>query len=276
MDRVRYLNGQVTNDVRQAKPDATLHACVTNLKGKIEADIFIHAFDDALILDAPEALRESLGMRLERYIIADDAVLEDITDEWQLVHGFGKMGQTFANEALSAAGGRSLSSDRLGLGGHDIWLPAAAPMPALDCPALTPDEAEDFRILQRIPAAPNELNTDAFPQEVGLEKKTMSYTKGCYIGQEILSRIKSSGKMPRQLVAWESDSSEPIAQGAFLSAEGKVIGTITSRAIHPLTGHQVGLGFIRQGAASADSELLVSDGVSSIGVLVKISAFLNQ
>ena len=90
-DRVRYLNGQVTNDVRTARADEALYACVTNVKGRIEGDVFIHAEGDSLILDAPEALRESLGMRLEKYIIADDAVLEDITDEWRLWHVIGEM-----------------------------------------------------------------------------------------------------------------------------------------------------------------------------------------
>jgi folate-binding Fe-S cluster repair protein YgfZ len=74
-DRVRYLNGQVTNDVRRARPDETLHACVTDAKGRIAADIRLHAQSDALLLDAEPGLRESLGMRLERYIVADDPAL---------------------------------------------------------------------------------------------------------------------------------------------------------------------------------------------------------
>lgn len=88
-DRVRYLNGQVTNDVRNARADTALHACVTNVKGRIEGDIYLHAEGENLVFDAPADLRETLGIRLERYIIADDAVLEDITDDWQLWHHIG-------------------------------------------------------------------------------------------------------------------------------------------------------------------------------------------
>ena len=101
----------------------------------------------------------------------------------------------------------------------------------------------------------------------------MSYTKGCYIGQEILSRIKTTGKMPRELIAWTAVESEAaIPAGVSLFAGEKSIGTITSLTRHPLTG----LGFIRQGAAAVDSVLLVGDGVSNIRAVIKISALLNQ
>lgn len=264
-DRVRYLNGQVTNDVRAARADEALYACVTNVKGRIEGDVFIHAEGDSLILDAPEALRESLGMRLEKYIIADDAVLEDITDEWRLWHVFG-------DEKEGADGVRSR---RFGIPGYDVWL-ASADTP--DLPALlSAKDAEAFRILQRIPAYPRELNADTFPQEAALEKTAMSYTKGCYIGQEILSRIKTTGKMPRELIAWEAAGGEQgILVGTGLFLGDKSVGVITSMTRHPLSGVLTGLGFIRQGVASVDSVLLVGSGVSNIGPVIKISALLNQ
>jgi folate-binding Fe-S cluster repair protein YgfZ len=104
----------------------------------------------------------------------------------------------------------------------------------------------------------------------------MSYTKGCYIGQEILSRIKTTGKMPREMIAWQSNSTQPIRNGASLSLAGKVIGTVTSQTLHPLSGNHVGLGFVRQGQATVDSELLVDDEVSSIPIVVKITALFNQ
>lgn len=274
-DRVRYLNGQVTHDVRQAKAASALHACVTNLKGKIEGDIFIHVMEDSLILDAPEALRESLGMRLERYIIADDALLEDITEEWQIWHCFGKIAPESIQAELIGTGGRLVISQRLGLPGCDWWHPILAKAPTLPTSPLTAEEAECFRILQKIPDSPNELNPDTFPQEAGLEKQTMSYTKGCYIGQEILSRIKTTGKMPREMIAWQSNGTQPIGTGASLSLAGKVIGTVTSQTRDPLSGRPVGLGFVRQGLVSVDSELLVADEVSSIQPVVKITSLFN-
>ena len=249
-DRVRYLNGQVTNDVRTARSSAALYACVTNLKGKIEADIFIHADPDgeSLLLDADASLRESLGMRLERYIIADDALLEDVTDEWQIWH---RIAPSEAADEAAPPEGHSLTNEaRFHLPGWDLWLPAASPAPTMA--RLSDGEAETLRILQQVPAFPQELNADTFPQEAGLETHAMSFTKGCYIGQEILSRIKTTGKMPRQLIAWSSDS--PIPAGELLTNdEGKEIGLVTSVAQDPLSMSFVGLAFVKQSVIEAGS-----------------------
>lgn len=234
-DRVRYLNGQVTNDVRRAKADATLQACVTDAKGRITADVFIHATADALLLDAEPGLRETLAMRLERYIVADDVELTDVTQDWQLWHVWG-------GSELPLPG---LRSNRFGAPGLDVWLPAEAPAPAFDSrPVLSETDLETWRILQGVPRWPHELNTDTFPPEAGLTERAMDFSKGCYIGQEILSRIKTTGKMPREMIAFESDAE--VVAGTELLA-GKPVGTVTSAAIHPETGKTVGLAMVRHG-----------------------------
>jgi folate-binding protein YgfZ len=269
-DRVRYLNGQVTNDVRTARADSALHACITNVKGRIEGDIYLHTEGESLIFDASADLRETLGMRLERYIIADDAVLEDISEEWQLWHWIG------LKEGFEQEGARVIKSSRFGIPGYDLWLPASSALPSSVLPPLSTRDAETFRILQRIPAWPNELNADTFPQEAGLEKTAMSYSKGCYIGQEILSRIKTTGKMPRELIAWETEDDAEVTAGSHLHLGERDIGVITSVARQPVTGRCVGLAYIRQGSAGADSVLLVGGEMSSIVPQLKISAHLNQ
>lgn len=246
-DRVRYLNGQVTNDVRTAKPDHTLYACVTDLKGRIVGDVHVHSGNEALILDAEPDLREVLGPRLERYIIADDAELTDISDEWQVWHFFGPAATT-ENEAFLPylkAGGILVKSTRLGTEGIDLWLPAtsqSSPPPEL---AISAKDFETLRILRGVPRYPNELNADTFPPEAGLDSTAMSYTKGCYIGQEILSRTRTTGKMPRTLVRWTSTSS--VEPGDPIQVESKAVGTVTSVALHPITQQFVGIAYIKQG-----------------------------
>lgn len=238
-DRVRYLNGQVTNDVRPAGPHQTIYACVTDLKGRIVGDVYIHSDGDSLLLDAEEDLREVLGPRLERYIIADDVELTDVTEEWQLWHVFGAATHTLPTEA------QALACDRLGVPGIDLWLPSGAAIPPSAGPELSAGDFETYRILRGIPRYPNELNTDTFPPEAGLDNRAMSYTKGCYIGQEILSRIRTTGKMPRTLLQWTS--SVDLAPGAQWVSESKDVGTITSVAKHPVNGTCICLGYVRQG-----------------------------
>ncbi|WP_395715496.1 YgfZ/GcvT domain-containing protein [Prosthecobacter sp.] len=249
-DRVRYLNGQVTNDVRRAKNDETLYACVTDAKGRVAGDVFIHTTAVALLIDAEPGLRESLGMRLERYIVADDAELADVTDGWQLWHVWGDAAAPVPEE--NALGSQEsphhvVRSNRFGVVGADLWIPSGTTPPAFDSlPVLSESELETWRVLQNIPRWPNELNAETFPPEAGLEARAMDFAKGCYIGQEVLSRIKTTGKMPRNLVHWESG--HDIAAGTELhDPQDKVIGTVTSVAKHPLTGKFVIMAMVKAG-----------------------------
>jgi folate-binding protein YgfZ len=261
-DRVRYLNGQVTNDVRTANAERTLYACVTDLKGKIVADIHVHAGTDCLLLDAEPDLREILGPRLERYIIADDAELTDITDECQLWHGFGEACEQGAGS--TEHGAIAVKSNRLGITGLDLWLPSSSSKPQASSPILSAADFETYRILRGIPRYPNELNAGTFPPEAGLDASAMSYTKGCYIGQEILSRIRTTGKMPRTLIRWTADGE--VKQGDEVLLGDKVVGTITSVATHPITLLTTGLAYVRQGTSgdlrTSSGTALVTSGAS--------------
>lgn len=249
-DRIRYLNGQVTNDMRQVKPAESLYACVTDVKGRIAADVLVHAEGDSLLLDAEPDLRETLGMRLERYIVADDVELSDVTEEWQLWHVWGDVGTPARMESVHCSNAfphHSLRSNRFGSTGLDIWLPASATTPTFDSlPILSEADLEIWRILQKIPRWPHELNAETFPPEAGLEARAMNFTKGCYIGQEVLSRIKTTGKMPREMIAFESNVAVNAGDELWID---KAVGKVTSVTKHPATGQTIGLAMIRQGSA---------------------------
>lgn len=258
-DRVRYLNGQVTNDVRRVKTTETLYACVTDVKGRMAGDVLIHAQGDMLLLDAEADLRETLGMRLERYIVADDVELTDVTEEWQLWHVWGGA-STPASIGAQEHPSHLLSSTRYGVAGLDLWLPAAAEAPTLDSRALLNEaDLETWRILQKVPRWPHELNAETFPPEAGLEGKAMDFAKGCYIGQEVLSRIKTTGKMPREMIAFESDGVVNVGNELW---HEKLVGKITSVAKHPASGLTIGLAMIRQGTAADGLHVGSSTGPS--------------
>ena len=258
-DRVRYLNGQVTNDVRCVTPDETLYACVTDVKGRIAADVWVHAQEDVLLLDAEPGLRDPLGLRLERYIVADDVELTDVTEDWQLWHVFG--GETTPTSLAhgSEVPGHPVRSARYGAAGFDLWLPLSARVPTFhpNLPLLSDADLETWRILQKIPRWPHELNAETFPPEAGLERLAMDFAKGCYIGQEVLSRIKTTGKMPREMIAFESSAS--VNAGDELWHE-KAVGKVTSVTQHPVTGLNIGLAMIRQGTAPEGLRIGSSDG----------------
>jgi folate-binding protein YgfZ len=271
-DRVRYLNGQVTNDVKKATDESAMRACVTNAKGRIEAEVFLHAgiAGNSLWLDAEPGLREALASRLDRYIVADDVTLEDVTETGALWHYFGPAAQDL-RQVMAHGHGLALVSNRLGEPGVDVWQAGADPAeppyrhPALNCPILSPGDWETLRILRGVPRWPNELNNEAFPQEAGLEVNAMDFAKGCYIGQEVLSRIKTTGKMPRVLRGFHvHGSGVPVEAGMILVIQGegeeaKETGVVTSVARHPLLDRAVGLAYVRQAFGAADSLLLARE-----------------
>jgi folate-binding protein YgfZ len=265
-DRVRYLNGQVTNDVRRATITSALHACVVNAKGRIEAEVFIHVSSDgeALLLDTHPGLRETLAARLDRYIVADDVALEDVTDDWRILHRFvGEQQQATACDAEPPC--VALACSRYGTPGCDLWFPTATIPASAPMVTVTDADLETIRVVRGLPAWPNELNSEAFPQEAGLESHVMDFAKGCYIGQEVLSRIKTTGKMPRVLRRFQAGQCDkPVVPGAKLmqrtpDGEFKEAGAVTSVTQHPLLDRIMGLGYVRQAVETVDS-LLLADG----------------
>ncbi|CAN5682768.1 hypothetical protein BH11VER1_BH11VER1_16720 [soil metagenome] len=279
-DRLRYLNGQVTNDAGKAKADTAVYACVTNAKGKIEGDVFIHPVPgiEALSLDAEPDLHEPLRTRLERYIVADDVTINDVTSDWNLWHFFGasvKIAEAFE----LPENGRKVKINRLGQEGVDVWLPVSAEVAKLiaEVPVLSEPEMETLRIIAAVPRFPHELNSDVFPPEAGLQERAMDYSKGCYIGQEVLSRIKTTGKMPGVLVRVQMKSADGVMQaGAALSVKDaneqiREVGVITSVTHHPVLDRATGLAYVRQASATAHSLLLASEDPTRIFEEVEIS-----
>jgi len=227
-DRLRFLNGQLTNDVRKATKTIALEACVLNAKGKMEAHLFAHANGDSFILDADPALRSTLQARLERYIIADDVQIEDVTGQFSIFH---LISGTAPNLSVAT---RIVAANRFGRLGHDIWSEAAqheqlASELGKEFAHCDENCAEVLRIEQGIPRWGHELTGDIIPVEANLEQRCIDYDKGCYIGQETVSRMKMSGQRNKQLCGLISLKNIPLVSGMRLTGpEGKEIGWITS------------------------------------------------
>ena len=117
-DRVRFLNGQVTNDVRKANANLSMSACVLNAKGKIDALIFVSANQEELFVDAEREQRETLAARLERYVIADDVTIEDVTEKFALFHILDESAPALPND------GHWRRAKRFGLAGWDLVVTA--------------------------------------------------------------------------------------------------------------------------------------------------------
>ncbi len=267
-DRARFLNGQVSNDVRQVNAERSVYTGVMTIKGKLCADAFVHAKGDFLLIDAESGLREALAARLERYIIADDVTLEDVTDTFSLLHlidfaadaGGGHLPTVRPALAALGSGLWTVESLRYGRPGLDVFYPPELDGAVRHClhagfTELNEDAAEAWRIVAGVPRWGAELDENTMPAEAGIEERAVSYAKGCYIGQEIVSRVKSVGHVNRQLRGLRATDSSPLFADMTLhlpaandGQPGKEVGRITSAAAS--AGHGgaqfVALGYVRR------------------------------
>lgn len=238
-DAERYLNGQVSQDVSLASETAAVYSIVANFKGKLEGDFYIRRYKGDLLIDTSECQRESLFLRLDKYLIADDAEIVDVSEEFHLYHALEDSGQDHPN----------WECDRYGVMGVDYLLPASENLPL---------DNEDFdwehlRISNKVPRWGKELDENTLPPEAGLESRAISYTKGCYTGQEVISRMKSAGKTNRHLVQFILDKKMQTPNELFISsdAEGKAGATLTSICEHD--GKWLGLGYRTRRAEAVTS-----------------------
>lgn len=244
-DRVRFLNGQLTNEVRDAKPGQTVYACVLTVKGKLCGDLFVTPIEDAFLLDCHPALRETLLARLEKYAIADDVEFSDQTDELSLFHSVAPgLPQAVLPE------GTVSRSNRFNAEGSDLLVPVALKnvVPQLlQEKVLETEQVEAFRIEQGIPEWSKELSEDVIPNEAGLDQRAISYTKGCYVGQEVISRLKSLGHVNRKLRGVQLISGSTLTAGdKLVNDSGQLTGTVTSASKSERLAGWIGLAYLKR------------------------------
>jgi len=213
-DRVRYLNGQVSADLAGPLSSEAKAACLCSIKGKVEALVWVQADADALYLDAEIAQREAIHARLERYLIADDCEVEDLTDQARLVHHF--------HDDLP--GIRSRRFGPQGPEGRD-WIGGIDDSQLDHIPAIQDEEWDLAGLYYKIPRWGLEIRGDEFPAELGLDSWAVDFHKGCYLGQEIVSRIKSAGKVRRRLRRIVAEI--PLVQGTRVALEDGRVGELT-------------------------------------------------
>jgi folate-binding protein YgfZ len=257
-DAPRYLNGQLTNDVTRLGEDEGCSAAVCTAKGRMEGDVFVAKHGDDFYLDADGSLRESLGARLEKYLIADDAACEDVGDLWSLSHVFG------TKPVTAPATGFVVSRERFGVAGHDVWMPGPGAFVAGE--TVDADVVETLRLEKGIPLWGRELTTTTLPPEGGPHLiAAISYTKGCYVGQETIARIKSVGHVNRTLVFLRADSSHFPAAGEKLMDGEREAGAVTSAGFSPRLERGIALGYVQRALAADGTVLQAGDLKLTVG-----------
>ena len=240
-DRAAWLQGLVTNDVASLAPGDTRYAAYLTPQGRMITDLNVVARPDRLLLDVPAPLAVPLREKLDGLIFAEDAQVLDqsnILTVWTVV-------------APGEPSGGTLS---------DIVVGAGQPH-GFSYPEIDFDTFEVVRIERGIPRFLVDMDTDTIPLEAGIEDRAISFTKGCYVGQEVIVRVthRGGGRVAKKLVRWKADPSAAIVPlaGARIFAESRDIGRVTSAVFSPAREAVVGLGYVHRDFLEPGTEVTV-------------------
>jgi folate-binding protein YgfZ len=272
-DRARLLHAICTNNVQQLKPGEGCYAFFLNAQGRILADATIFCREDHLLLDTEPETRASLYQHIDKYIIADDVMLEDVSDRMTAIALEGP-------EALSTAAALGVPVPEAG-NGHAVWnsvlaarvtytgqpglrffVPReqkaqfAARLEAAGTIAADAEAARVVRIEQAKPRYGEDISEAYLAQETQ-QMQALSFTKGCYLGQEIVERVRSRGLVHRLLVGLAIDTTEAPGAGAEVLLDDNKAGKITSAVWSPGLAKCVAMAYVRREHATPGTRLAV-------------------
>lgn len=300
-ERATWLQGLLTNDVEALAPGQGCYAAWLTPQGRMITDAVVLADDDALTVEMPFALGDTLRRQLDAAIFAEDVQLADDTAGWRTLGVHGTTAAAIVARAASGSrpapaaltpealeawdeyqhvalgiGGRIVRSGAYGVTGFclrvrqtdaDLWMSRLRLAGATLTPAV---DLEYARIEAGRPEFLVDMDADTIPLEAGIESRAISFTKGCYVGQEVIVRIvhRGGGRVVRQLVGLAVDGDTvPAARATVTAAKGDV-GRVTSAAWSPRLRCPVALAYVHRDSAVAGTALRVQCGEDDVAAVV--------
>lgn len=239
-DAVSYLQGQISQDIEAVAPGTSAWSLVLAPQGKVAAWFRLTRRDDgSFVLDVDAGFGEVLTARLERFRLRVDVSFESLKG-WRMLSARGDVAEDPRLDAVDAEVRAAVAwpgFSGIDLLGPDVRSPAGLTLAGAD-------DWEAARIRAGWPAMGRELTERTIPAEVGgLVESSVSFTKGCYTGQELVARIDSrGGNVPRPLRLLEIDGGEPVEPGTEITVDGRPVGKVASAAVDEARGVTVALG----------------------------------
>jgi folate-binding protein YgfZ len=283
-DRTRWLNGMVTNNIRDLALSHGLYAFLLNPQGRILGDMYAYNLGEILIVETDRTQVEKIVATFDHYIIMDDVEVKDISEQQTALGLTGPKSRALLNAAgievpelqplemitpqCNCDCGCVQCTVIRGDGpeeSYEVWF---APKDvhktwtALITAGATPVGSEALemqRILAGVPLYGVDIHERDLPQETE-QTRALNFNKGCYVGQEIVERIRSRGNVHRKFTGFVVDGTAAIAAGAKILADEKEVGEVTSAATLRASGNQtVALGYIRREVGLPGREVIVGN-----------------
>jgi len=271
-DRLTWLQGLLTNDLRPLAGGGACYAAWLTPQGRMITDADVLELGEETWLDVPARLAASLAARLDSMVFAEDVRIDDASAAIASVGIYGRAAARVVASALGAevpdaavtpyalhqvdaTAGRAvvLGDDSLGVPGIRVYVPAAGAEVLLDAlkgstPALDAATARVLRVEAGRPEFLVDMNEDTIPLEANLEERAISHTKGCYVGQEIIVRLRdrAQGRVARRLVGLVIDGGDVPQAGDPITVGDKAVGRVTSAVPSPSLGRPIALGQVHR------------------------------
>jgi folate-binding protein YgfZ len=274
-DRASYLQGLLTNDIASLSAGQGCYAAYLTAQGRMIADLHVYELGDLMLLTMDRGVKDAVLAKLDQFVFTEDVKLGDVSDsfaQWAVVGP--RAAATLAvvldgvsmeqlqaladhgNVRASRAGTPIVvaATADTGVGGFDVFLDRAgsaaltAALEAAGAVAIDPATADVLRIEAGIPLFHRDMDEETIPLEAGIEKGAISFTKGCYVGQEVIIRVlhRGHGRVARRLVGLLGEDGSVPAAGAAIAVGDRTIGTVTSAALSPALGRPVALGYVQR------------------------------
>lgn len=284
-DRERFLNGMVTCEVRELGEGGGAYGFVTNRKGGVLADFALLELGDRFLLELQPGRGRAVADHLGKYVLADRVETRPVLDEFLPLTLVGPGGREVLRELLegglpeavetrwghaaaSVAGCavRVAARPLLGEEAWTLWTAAAdaraVAEAVLAAPSVVPvgfDALDTVRIEAGVPWWGRDYDESNLPQETGIEE-ALNFTKGCYLGQEVVARIHYRGGVNRAIRFLQFDGDEPPEEGTQLLLEGRPVGRVGSVAVSAVLEGPVGLALLHKRGAEPGTRLEVAGG----------------
>jgi folate-binding protein YgfZ len=309
-DRADYLQGLLTNDILALDDGWGCYAAYLTPQGRIIADVELFNLGDKLLLDVHGSVKDMLVQRLDELVFAEDVDVVDWSEGWV---GFTIVGPTAEQclasvlaESSSVVGGGVIPkafddhecrlllrmgtslvvsrTDPFGAMGFDLWVERSGALELwnrlieVGCTEVDAAATDVVRIENGRPGFPADLNVEIIPLEAGIEDRAVSFTKGCYVGQEVIVRVlhRGRGRVSRKLTGLTMHQlvdPPPLSAGAPLWHDNEVVGEMTSAGFSPAAGAVLGLGYVKRDWLEPGTLLEVTTGLSRVPAVVTALPF---
>lgn len=280
-DRLAFLQGMLTNDVKGLQPGQGAPAAFLDAHGKVTVLLVVYATADQVLIELPASLTEKTLQTIDRYLISEKAYFESVDEGFAILSVQGPAARglleslaggalelaPYAHAEVTIAGApvRVINRAEGPAPGFHCWVPAghaAAVRSSLESAGAVPagdDTLAVLRIEAGQPWYPQDVDDSVILPETRLDA-LVSYTKGCYIGQETVARVKYRGHVNRALSGLVIEGERVPGEGAQVTVDGKEVGRVTSAVRSIALGRPIALGYVRREHFEPGTAVTVVDG----------------